>query len=40
MRMLLQLVIAQVLPPVRDGGRMVDLSIFSSCGQDAMLLPP
>jgi hypothetical protein len=27
-------------PPVRDGGLVVDLSIFSSGGRDAMLSPP
>jgi hypothetical protein len=27
-------------PPVRDDGQVVDLSVFSSCGRDAMLSPP
>jgi hypothetical protein len=27
-------------PPVQDGGHVVDLSIFSSGGRDAMLSPP
>jgi hypothetical protein len=35
-------VVAQILlaSPVRDGGQVLDLSVFPSCGRDVMLSPP
>jgi hypothetical protein len=35
-------VVAQIslAPPMRDGGQVVELRFFSSCGREAMFLPP
>jgi hypothetical protein len=35
-------VVAQIslAPPMQYGGQVVNLSVFSGCGRDAVLLPP